>query len=219
MTHSHNHPHPGHENTYGISFRQVNIAFIVAVLANTLFTLLEGVYALLTGSVSLLGDAAHNLGDVLGLLLAWGAANLVLVQAGQSYSYGYRRATILAALLNALVLVGSGAVLLWESIERLLAPAPIPSFEVMVIAGIGILVNAGSAFLFSRERLGGREHDLNLRAAFLHLVYDALISAGVMLVALGIMLTGWCGWIRLWVWSSWRSSCAGPGACCWSQPN
>lgn len=180
-----------HHDHHSISPGQVNLAFILALVANTLFTILEGVYGFLTGSVSLLGDAAHNLGDVLGLLLAWGAANLVLVQANRSYSYGYRRGTILAALLNALILVASSLLLFWEAIDRLLAPQPVPSLEVMLIAGIGIAVNAGSAWLFSRSRLKGREHDLNLRAAFLHLVYDALISAGVVLVAAGMLLTGW----------------------------
>ena len=140
--------------------------------------------------MSLLGDAGHNLSDVLGLLLAWGAAYLVTKKASQMYSYGYRRTTILAAIMNSIVLVFVAGYIAVESLERFFTPLPVAEIAIMVVAGIGILVNAGTALLFAKNS----KSDLNLRGAFLHLAYDAAISAGVVFAAIFIYLTGW-----LWV--------------------
>jgi len=176
------HPH-SHPNQIG----DVNTIFFLAVSANAAFTAIEATYAFITGSVSLLGDAGHNLGDVVGLLLAWGAAYLVGKKTSRMYSYGYRRTTILAAIINALVLVFAAALIASESVERFIKPTPIQEIPVIVVAFIGILVNTGAALLFIK----GRKEDLNLKAAFLHLAYDALISVGVVVTATAILFTGW----------------------------
>lgn len=184
----HNHNHQSHDHK--VSLENVNLSFVVAVTANLLFTIIEAVYAVIANSVSLLGDAGHNLADVLGLLLAWGATYLASRKASELYSYGYRRTTILAAIINSVVLVFAAFYIGYESIDKLFTPTPIAEIPVMIVAGIGILVNAGTALLFVK----GRKSDLNLRGAFLHLAYDALISAGVVVAAITIFYTGW-----LWI--------------------
>jgi len=166
------------------------MSFIIAVSANLGFTILEAVYAVIADSASLLADAGHNLSDVLGLLLAWGAAYLATRQTSKLYSYGYRRTTILAAIINAIVLILVAVVIAVESLDKLLYPSPVAEVAIMVVAGIGIVVNAGTALLFRK----GGEKDLNLRGAYLHLAYDALISIGVVISAAIIYFTGW-----LWV--------------------
>jgi cobalt-zinc-cadmium efflux system protein len=179
-----------HSHDHKVYLDNINLSFIVAVSANLMFTVIEAVYAIITNSVSLLGDAGHNLSDVLGLLLAWGATYLASRKATELYSYGYRRTTILAAIINSVILVFAALYIAYESIDRLLSPAPIAEIVMMVVAGIGIVVNAGTALLFVK----GRKNDLNLRGAFLHLAYDALISAGVVVAAIVIYYTGW-----LWI--------------------
>ena len=185
--HSHEHSH-GHNHE--VNLEAVNMSFIIAVSANLAFTIIEAIYASISNSVSLLGDAGHNLSDVLGLLLAWGATYLASRKASDLYSYGYRRTTILAAIINAIVLVFAALYIAYESVNKFFSPTPIAEVTMMVIAGIGIAVNAGSALLF----LKGRKNDLNLQGAFLHLAYDALISAGVVVAAIIIYFTGW-----LWI--------------------
>ena len=179
-----------HDHNHGVSFENINMSFIIAVTANLLFTVIEAVCAVITNSVSLLGDAGHNLSDVLGLLLAWGATYLASKKASELYSYGYRRTTILAAIINAMVLAFAALYIALESIEKLLSPSPIAEIPMMIVASIGIAINAGTAMLFVK----GRKSDLNLKGAFLHLAYDAMISAGVVLGAIVIYFTGW-----LWV--------------------
>ncbi len=188
---NHSHSHHDHGVTAGsVTADSVNMAFIIAVVANLLFTVFEAVYAVLANSVSLLGDAGHNLSDVLGLLFAWGATYLATRKTSDLYSYGYRRTTILAAILNAFVLVFAAFYIAYESLDKFFTPTPVSEIAMMVVAGIGIVVNAGTAMLFIKSR----KDDLNLRGAFLHLAYDALISAGVVVGAIVIYFTGW-----LWV--------------------
>jgi cobalt-zinc-cadmium efflux system protein len=164
----------------------INTAFLIAVCVNIGFTILEVVYALLAHSASLLADAGHNLSDVSGLLLAWGASYLAGKKASAMYSYGFRRTTILAAIINALVLVFASAIIAFDSIDKFMHPVAMHELPVMIVAAIGVLVNAGTALLFMK---GSRE-DLNIKAAFLHLAYDALISAGVVITAVLIYFTG-----------------------------
>ena len=187
--HDHGHDHHTHHHFDG-DFGKVNLSFVLAVTANLGFTILEAVYAVITGSASLLADAGHNLSDVLGLLLAWGAAYLATWDPTKDFSYGYRRLSILAALINALVLILASLYIAYESLQKLINPTPVPGFVIMIVATIGILVNAGSAWLFH----AGSKEDLNLKGAYLHLAYDALISVGVVIAALVIYLTGW-----LWI--------------------
>lgn len=158
-----------------------------AILVNLAYVLLEAAAGLWVGSLALLADAAHNLADVAGLLVAWGAAVLAGRAPSPRFTYGLGRGTILAALVNALtILVGLGAVA-WEAIERLSEPPPVAAAPVLAVASLGILVNGGTALLFHREA----RHDLNARGAFLHMAADAAVSLGVVAAAGGILLTGW----------------------------
>ena len=162
-------------------------AFAVGTAVNLAFVVGEVGFGVAANSMALIADAAHNLGDVLGLLLAWGAAYLGRRPPTSRRTYGWGRGTILAALANAAVLlIGVGAIGI-EALHRLLTPQPVQTGVVMVVAAVGILVNGGSALLFLRDRA----HDLNMRAQFAHLAGDAAISAGVVLAALAIRLTGY----------------------------
>ena len=162
-------------------------AFRWAVGLNAAYVLVEGSGGWITGSLALLADAAHNLTDVAGLLIAWGAAVLAKRVVTARHTWGLGRATILAALLNAIaILVGVGAVT-WEAVHRLSDPVAVPGLTVMLVALIGIGVNTGSALLFMSSRKG----DLNAKGAFLHMAADAAVSGAVVLAAAGIMVTGW----------------------------
>jgi cobalt-zinc-cadmium efflux system protein len=184
--HSHDHGH-GHNHSHDFDFSQVNTGFIIAITANLAFTILEAVYGFMSNSVSLLGDAGHNLSDVLGLLLAWGASYLATRKSSELYSYGFRKTTILAAIINAVTLVFAAGFIAIESIERFFTPSPMDEVVVMIVASIGILVNAGTAMLFMK----GSKEDLNLKGAYLHLAYDAAISAAVVVGACVSFYTGW----------------------------
>ena len=168
----------------------MNLSFGCAVAANLLFTVFEAVLAFKAGSVGLLADAGHNLSDVLGLVLAWFASYLVTRKAGERFSYGYRRTTILAALINAVVLVVASLYIAYQSFEKMLQPAEVDAELVILVALVGIVINGGAALLFIKQS----HHDLNIKGAFLHLAFDALISAGVVVSGLLIFLTG-----ALWI--------------------
>ena len=150
--HSHDnshHDHAGHD--HGIEFKDVNVSFVIAVIANLAFTIVEGTYALITNSASLLADAGHNLSDVLGLLLAWGAAYLALQRTSDLYSYGFRKTTILAALINSVVLIFAAAFIAFESVEKIMQPTAVSEIAIMVVAGIGIFVNFGTTVRSNRQ--------------------------------------------------------------------
>jgi cobalt-zinc-cadmium efflux system protein len=185
--HKHHHGHHGHGHaghSHGpLSFDR---AFAIGITLNILFVGAETVAGLLSHSVALLADAGHNLSDVLGLCLAWGGATLARRGPTKRFTYGLKGSTILAALLNALLLlVALGAIVL-EAVERIGEPAPVKGALVVVVAAIGILINAASAWLFAR----GHKNDINLRGAYLHMAADATVSAGVMLAGLIIWVTG-----------------------------
>ncbi|MBD3773136.1 MAG: cation transporter [Rhodobacteraceae bacterium] len=177
-----------HDHDQGpASSRDLGSAFKWAVALNVAYVLLEAAAGLTIGSLALLADAAHNLTDVAGLLIAWGAAVASQRAPTDRFTYGFGRSTILAALGNAIaILVGVGAVIL-ESAQRLSEPIVVPALPVMIVAGIGIAINAGTALLFSKDR----SHDLNAEGAFLHMVADAAVSAGVVLSAGAMLMTGW----------------------------
>ena len=162
-------------------------AFAWVTLINLAYTVLEAGYGFATDSLALLSDALHNFGDVLGLGLAWGAAVLARRAPTERHTYGWRRATLLSPLANSLIVVGFSGALAWEAIRRFGAPPQIPGVPVMVVAAIGIAVNLGAAWLL-RE---GREHDLNRRGAFLHLIADAAVSLAAVLAGAGILAFGW----------------------------
>ena len=178
MAHTHSHA----PATYGR-------AFAIGVALNLGFVLLEWTYGRLSNSLALQADAGHNLSDVLGLLLAWGASVLAQRQPSYRRTYGLRRSTILAALINAVVLLVAVSAIAMEAFERLGQPAPVATTTVMAVAAIGIAINTATALLFLRG-----QHDLNIRGAFLHMAADAGVSLGVVLAGAAIWATGWT-WI------------------------
>jgi cobalt-zinc-cadmium efflux system protein len=159
----------------------------VGVALNTGFVLVEAGFGLASHSLALLADAGHNLSDVAGLLLAWGAAWLTRRQPTRKRTYGYGRTTILAALANGLLLAVAVGAIAWEAIRRFAAPEPVQTGAMMAVAAVGIAINTGTALMFMR----GRKSDINVRGAFLHMAADAAVSAGVVLAGLAIQLTGW----------------------------
>ena len=162
-------------------------AFAVATLVNLAYTAVEAGYGFATDSLALLSDALHNLGDVAGLALAWGAAVLARRAPTSTHTYGWRRATLLSPLANALLLVGFAGALVWEAVQRFGAPPQVPAGPVMAVAAVGIVVNLLAAKLMH----AGHEHDLNRRAAFLHLMADAAVSLAAVLAGLGMWALGW----------------------------
>ena len=181
-SHAHHHGHGGHgaEARHGRAFAvgaTVNLAFVIAQIG----------FGVAANSMALLADAAHNFADVVALLLAWGAAWLGQRPPSRRRTYGWGRSSILAALLNAVVmLIGVGAIGL-EALRRLAHPEPVATLMVTLVGAAGIVVNGGSAILFFRDRA----HDLNIKAQFLHLAGDALVSLGVVAAALAMRFTGW----------------------------
>lgn len=165
-------------------------AFAVSVVLNVAFVVVEVVYGLLSGSMALVADAAHNLGDVLGLGLAWGATMLARIAPDDQRTYGWRKSTVLAALLNGLLIVLAIGGVAWEAIERLRAPTHVDGWTMIVVALVGVVINTASAALF----YAGRKRDANIRGAFLHLAADAAVSVGVVVAGIGVLTTG-IAWI------------------------
>jgi cobalt-zinc-cadmium efflux system protein len=175
---------------YSHSPTNYNRAFAVGFGLNLAFVAVEAVFGIVSGSLALLADAGHNLTDVLGLGLAWIANYLVRLPASERRTYGWRRFSILAALLNAVLLFVVVGAIGWEAIRRLGSPAPVAGATILWVAAIGVFVNTATALLF----IQGRKRDLNIRAAFLHMAADAGVSAGVVLAGIGILITG-----RMWI--------------------
>lgn len=186
-SHSHNHDHNHHGHHHHTAPESFNLAFAIAVIFNFSFTMFQIIFALYAGSMSLLADAAHNFGDVFGLVLAWGANWLLSLPARKRYSYGFKRTTIIAAIINALILVATSAIITYESIHKLFNLTDMNAYIVAIVAAIGIVINGGTALLFMR----GAHDDLNIKGAFLHLLGDTLISFGVVVAAIIIIFTGW----------------------------
>lgn len=181
MAHNHGHDHAPHN---------FGRAFAIGVTLNLAFVVIEALYGWQTGSLALLADAAHNLSDVGGLLLAWAAFGAAQLHPNLRHSYGWRKGSILASFVNAVVLLAAMGYLAWEAIERLQTPSPVAAVTVMVVAGIGVVINSITAWLF----LAGSKGDLNIRGAFLHMAADALVSLGVVLAGAVYLWQGW-GWI------------------------
>jgi len=190
--HDHDHDH-GHHHGFGHHHHHMpdpaghERAFALAIGLNALFVAIEFTYGFIAHSTALMADAGHNLSDVLGLVLAWGAAALAKRAPTHRYTYGLRGSSILAALGNGLLLmVACGAIAL-EAVQRFTEPAPVQGMTVSIVAGIGVLINGFSAWLF----MAGSKSDLNLRGAYLHMAADAALSLGVVISGLLIMGTGW----------------------------
>ena len=206
MSESNDHSHsrgPGHSHAPADFGR----AFAIGTALNLIFVALEGGAGLWSGSVALLADAGHNLSDVLGLLIAWGAAELAKRPPSERFTYGLRGSSILAAIANGLLLMVAVGAITLEAVQRFSDPQPIPGVTVMIVAGIGIAVNGATAMLFAR----GRKGDVNIRGAYLHMAADAAVSAGVV-VAGGLILVTGALWIdplvsllvvAVILWSTW----------------
>jgi len=162
-------------------------AFAIGVALNLTFVLIEAFYGYVAHSLALIADAGHNLSDVLGLLLAWGASILARRLPTQRRTYGLRRSSILAALINSVVLLITVGGIAWEAIRRFNVPGPVAGATVIWVAVVGIVINTATALLF----LSGRKSDLNIRGAFLHMAADAGVSLGVVLAGIAILATGW----------------------------
>ena len=201
------HAHDHHGGSHGHGPANFDRAFAIGVGLNVAFVVAELLFGLHTHSLALIADAGHNLGDVLGLVLAWAGTVLARRQPTPRRTYGMRRFSILAAIANAgILLIAVGAIIV-EAFERLRHPAPVAGGLVSVVAAIGIVINLGTALAFMR----GREHDLNIRGAFLHMLGDAAASAGVVVAGVLIAATGLL-WIdpavslllaALITWSTW----------------
>ena len=180
MSHDHHHP----------AVTSYHRAFAIGISLNLIFVIVEAGYGFYAGSLALLADAGHNLSDVLSLLLAWGAIFLATKAATKARTYGYRKVTILAALMSSVALFIALGAMSWEAINRLFEPQPVAGGIVIVVAMIGVVINTVTALLFMR----GQKHDLNIRAAFLHMAADAGVSLGVVIAGV-IMLYSENFWI------------------------
>ena len=184
---SHDHDHSAH-GPGGHSHAPANFgtAFLIGTVLNVGFVAIEAGYGIASNSMALLADAGHNLSDVLGLLMAWGAVTLSRREPTAHYSYGLRRTSILAALFNAVFLLVAIGAIAFEAVRRLNHPQPVEGGVVMAVAAVGILVNGITAWLFAR----GRKGDINIRGAFLHMAADAAVSAGVVVSGFLVLKTG-----------------------------
>ncbi|EIT86448.1 cation diffusion facilitator family transporter [Fictibacillus macauensis ZFHKF-1] len=177
MAHHHDHHH--HPTHYGK-------AFAVGIVLNTLFIIIEVIYGITADSLALLADAGHNLSDVLGLAIAWIAVRLGNALPTKKHTWGLKKSSVMAALLNALLLLVAIGAIAWEAIQRFWQPAPVAGVSVMIVAGIGILINGFTAVLF----MSGSKKDLNIKGAYLHMAADAIVSAGVVVAGAIIYGTG-----------------------------
>ena len=192
MTHDHTHPPGagcGHGHSHGLAPEHLDRAMAMGVALNTLFVACEAAAGVAAGSLALLADAGHNAGDVLGLLLAWGAAWLARRPPSRRYTWGLRRSTIHAALANAVLLLVACGGIAWEAVHRLRSPEPVAGPIVIAVAAVGVVINTLTALLFLRGH-----GDANVRGAFLHMAADAAVSLGVVLAGVAIAVTG-AAWI------------------------
>ena len=192
MTHDHTHPPGtacGHGHAHGLAPEHLDRAMAAGVALNTLFVVAEAVAGVAAGSLALLADAGHNAGDVLGLLMAWGAAWLARRPPSRRYTWGLRRSTIYAALANAVLLLVACGGIAWEAVHRLRSPEPVTGPVVIAVAAVGVVINTLTALLFLRGH-----GDANVRGAFLHMAADAAVSLGVVLAGVAIAVTG-AAWI------------------------
>ena len=187
-SHSHSHAHDHSHGAGGHSHAPADFgrAFAIGIILNSAFVVVEATYGFLSGSMALVADAGHNLSDVLALMLAWGASIAAKRPPSPRFTYGFKSSTILAALANAMLLAIAIGAILFETIHRILEPAPVEGMTMVVVAGIGIAINTFTALMFMR----GRKNDLNIRGAFLHMAADALVSLGVVIAGLAILYSG-----------------------------
>jgi len=184
--HAHSHDHD-HGHAHGRTTQDVNMRMGIAVTLNLLFVVIESCFGFLSNSVALIADAGHNLGDALGLICAWTAMFLARRPPGGNFTYGLGRSSVLAALTNAVLLLLACGAIAWEAVGRIAAPRAVAGATVAGVAATGIVLNGVSAWLLH----SGSRDDLNRRSAFLHMLGDAAVSAGVLVSGVLILLTGW----------------------------
>lgn len=182
MSHEHSHQH-----SHTINAESLNKAFIIGIVLNLAFVVIEFAAGFWFDSLALLSDAGHNLSDVVSLVLALLAFRLAKVKANERYTYGYKKSTILVSLLNAVILLVAVGAIVIESIHKLSNLAVVPGGAIAWVAGVGVLINAFTAFLFMKDK----EKDLNVKGAYLHMAADALVSVGVLVAGIVISRTGW----------------------------
>lgn len=179
----HHHSHTDH----AAPLKSVNTAFIVGIMLNFLFVIIEALFGLFTHSLSLLSDAGHNLADVGTLALSLLAFRLLKIKATKHYTYGYRKTSILVALFNAVILLVSIGAIIYEAAHRFLNHEPLSGTTIAIVAGMGIVINSLTALLFLRDK----DKDLNIKSAYLHLLSDAIVSLGIVIGGIVIMYTNW----------------------------
>lgn len=182
MSHEHSHQH-----SHAINAESLNKAFIIGIVLNLVFVVIEFAAGFWFDSLALLSDAGHNLSDVVSLVLALLAFRLAKVKANERYTYGYKKSTILVSLLNAVILLVAVGAIVIESIHKLSNPAVVPGGAIAWVAGVGVLINAFTAFLFMKDK----EKDLNVKGAYLHMAADTLVSVGVLVAGIVISRTDW----------------------------
>lgn len=186
--HDHDHSHGfGHHHHEPPKLDHLNAAFIWGIILNSAFVVIEVIAGLITGSLSLLTDAGHNLSDVVSLALALLAFKLTKVSSNANYTYGYKRSTILVSFFNAVILVASIGIIVYEAIARFIHPEAIAGDTVAWVALIGIAINGFTAWLFVKDK----DKDLNVKGAYLHMAMDAVVSAGVVIAGVIIYFTKW----------------------------
>lgn len=176
-----------HQHSHAINAESLNKAFIIGIVLNLAFVVIEFAAGFWFDSLALLSDAGHNLSDVVSLVLALLAFRLAKVKANERYTYGYKKSTILVSLLNAVILLVAVGAIVIESIHKLSNPAVVPGGAIAWVAGVGVLINAFTAFLFMKDK----EKDLNVKGAYLHMAADALVSVRVLVAGIVISRTGW----------------------------
>jgi cobalt-zinc-cadmium efflux system protein len=204
----HTHSHHGHSHGHITELRSVNTAFYIGIILNLAFVVIEATVGLMIHSLSLLSDAGHNLADVASLGLSLFAYRMMKVKSNTVFTYGYKKTTVLVALLNGGILLISIGAIIYESVHRLILPEPVRGNTISLVAAIGIFVNGVTALLFFRNK----ENDLNIKSAFLHLLSDAVVSAALVIGGIVILYTNWY-WIDpllgilvaiVIVYSTWR---------------
>jgi cobalt-zinc-cadmium efflux system protein len=186
MAHEHSH-HGHHHHDHSVQLTNVNTAFVIGIVLNLSFVIVEVISGIRIHSLSLLSDAGHNFADVAALSLSLLAFRLMKVKSNEKYTYGYRKTSVIVALFNAAVLLASIGIIIYQAIYRLFHPEPLPGQTIAIIAAIGIAVNGVSAFLFLKDK----EKDLNVKSAYLHLLSDAVVSFGIVIGGVIIYFTGW----------------------------
>jgi cobalt-zinc-cadmium efflux system protein len=179
--------HGGHDHSHSHAPVSYGRTFAIATALNVALVVAQVIYGLFANSLALLADAGHNFGDVMGLVLAWGAFALADWRPSDRFTYRMRAASILSAFANGLILLVATGFIVWEAAHRFFAPEPVATTEVMIVAAIAVVINGFSAWLLSR----GSKSDLNMHGAFLHMAADAGVSVAVIIAAAGIALTGW----------------------------